>query len=262
MNKPKILITSVRDQSKRMETASKNVTERYGILFVHGIVGNNRIFDFLRPLISPNQGRYVIKNVELNGHGGNALDFSRASMSQWKTQVEEAVTDLGKQCEKIVAIGHSMGCLLVMEQASKNRMAGLFLLNPPMRIKLRLQLFTNALKVITGNTLQDPVASAAKEAYGISLDFNPLHYYGWHKRYIELFAEIIRAKKSLLPDIDCPVKVILSRRDEMVSLSSAEVFKELSNFNVTILPDSTHYYYSAKDRELICREFTSFMSNL
>ena len=37
--------------------------------------------------------------------------------------------------------------------------------------------------------MNDKVATAAKSAYGVSLDFNPLHYYGWTKRYLELFEE-------------------------------------------------------------------------
>lgn len=59
---------------------------RRGIMFVHGIVGNNRIFDFLKPLVPEN---YQVRNVDLQGHGGDALAFSRTSMSRWKAQVKE-----------------------------------------------------------------------------------------------------------------------------------------------------------------------------
>lgn len=80
-------------------------------------------------------------------------------------------------------------------------MSGLFLLNPPMKIRLSASLFRNAIKVATGQTENDPVAQAAKEAYGISLDFNPFHYYGWPKRYSKLFTATRRVKESVLPQI-------------------------------------------------------------
>lgn len=242
-----------------MEVISKGIIEKCGILFVHGIVGNNRIFDFLQPLVPDN---YKIRYVKLNGHGGDALAFSRASMTQWKSQVEEATIDLRTRCNRIIGVGHSMGCLLIMNQASANRLSGLFLLNPPMHVRPRLKLLTNALKVASGNTQYDPIASAAKEAYGISLDLNPLHYYGWLMRYLELFAEIKRVRTKVLHHIPCPVQVILSRMDEMVSMTSANVFNRYPDVRTIILPESTHYYYSAKDRELISNKFADFMATL
>lgn len=264
---------------------------KYGIIFVHGIVGNLRIFHFLMPLltgsltstasapenlvsatpISDNfvsgvsvpdtsmSDDYVVKSITLDGHGGNANDFSRASMKRWKVQVQETVNDLSKQCSRIIGVGHSMGCLLLLDQASKGHMSKLFLLNPPMVIRPKLGLFRNAFKVAIGQTQNDPVAAAAKDAYGVSLDFNPLHYYGWPQRYLELFSEVRRVRKEVLKSVRCPIRVFLSKNDEMVSASSGNVFIVLPNVKVMLLPNSTHYYYSPSDREIICREFKDFL---
>lgn len=228
-----------------------------GIVFVHGIVGNNRIFDFLKPLVPDD---YEVAYVALQGHGGDALGFSKASMSRWKEQVEEAVMNLSAKCHTVIGVGHSMGTLLLMEQAAKGRLSGLFLLNPPMHIMPKSGLFTNIFKVATGNLFDDPVASAAKDAYGISLDCNPLHYYGWPRRYIELFTEIKRVRECIVLQLQCPISVILSERDEMVSPASAEVFKPMANATITMLPHSTHYYYPSEDQRLITTAFRSFIS--
>lgn len=228
------------------------------IVFVHGIVGNNKIFDFLQPLVS---ATCEVKSVVLKGHGGDALAFSRASMAEWKAQVEEAVTEMSGRHERIIGVGHSMGCLLLMDQAVRIRLAGLFLLNPPMRVKPHFALLINALKVAIGYTKRDPVAQAAKEAYGISIDFNPLHYYGWPERYIELFLEIRRIRKEVLSRIECPIVAFLSDNDEMVSLSSEKELGKLSNSTTIRLRASTHYYYSAADREKICQEFRAFCNH-
>ena len=240
-----------------MEAISKGTNGKTALIFVHGIVGNNRIFDFLQPLV---QDKYEVEYVELKGHGGNALDFSHASMSQWKNQVERRVENLSARFSNVVGIGHSMGCLLLMGPAALGHLSGLFLLNPPMRITPKIHLFSNIFKVAMGNMLKDKVATAAKSAYGVSLDFNPLHYYGWPKRYLELFAEVKRVREIVIPDLQIPVDVILSRCDEMVSPSSAEVFTNLPDVNITILPNSTHYYYPAEDRKIIVDEFHQFLS--
>lgn len=229
-----------------------------GIVFVHGIVGNNRIFDVLGPLVPEDcKARYV----ELKGHGGDALGFSRASMSEWRAQAREAIAELSGQCENIVGVGHSMGCLLLMEQAAQGALAGLFLLNPPLRLRLRQSLLSNVLKVATGRVKDDPMAQAAQDAYGISIDLNPWHYYGWPRRYLELFQEMRRVRKTVLSRIKCPITALLSVNDEMASLSSAREFEKLPNASTILLPASTHFYYSPDDRERIRVAFTSSISN-
>lgn len=228
-------------------------------MFVHGIVGNNSIFDFLQPLI-PEDCR--VQFVILEGHGDNALAFSRASMDGWKRQVEDAVSDMARHCTIVLAVGHSMGCLLLFEEIFKGKVTAAFLLNPPLRLRLRSRLFVNAVKVALGKTDKDEVAKAAKEAYGITLDKNPLHYYGWPKRYLELFAEIRRIRRLLPSEVSVPVCAILSAKDEMVSVSSADVLKNTSAAMVTVLPGSHHFHYTAADRRLICEEFSEFLSSI
>ncbi len=232
--------------------------EQRGFVFVHGIVGNNRIFDFLVPLI-PEGCR--VKWVVLEGHGGDALGFSRASMDGWKRQVAEAVSEMRAVCEEVIGVGHSMGCLLLLEEAFKGNLAGLFLLNPPIKLQIRARLFVNSLKVALAMTEKDEVAKAAKEAYGITLDANPLHYYGWPNRYLELFAEIRRIRRLLADGIPCPSTAILSCKDEMVSLTSAEIFENAKGVNVILLPDSHHYHYSEEDRRVISDAFKTFLKD-
>ena len=231
--------------------------ERYGIIYIHGIVGNNRIFDFLKPLVPT---CFESMTLTLKGHGGDALDFSRSSMSEWKVQVESALADMKSRCEHILAVGHSMGCLLLMDQCAKGNVSGLFLLNPPIRISPRLALFSNAIKVAIGRT-DNPVTQAAKKAYGVSLDFNPFHYYGWPLRYLELFKEIRRVRNKVLPDISCHVQALLSANDEMVALTSVNELGKMVNITITTLPDSTHYYYSPADRLVILNQFKDFLSS-
>ncbi|MDE6285800.1 MAG: alpha/beta fold hydrolase [Muribaculaceae bacterium] len=238
-----------------MTTAAK----RIGLLFIHGIAGNNSIFEMLHPLA---QQAADTEYILLEGHGGNALDFSRTSMKRWKAQVYEAVAEFSGRCDSVVIVGHSMGCLFALEQAAKGRVAALFLMNPPLRIRPTLGALRNAFGVAMGLTHSRPVAAAAKKAYGISLDFNPFHYYGWPVRYMELWREAGRIREAVVSEVKCPVKVILSRLDEVVSLSSAEAFKNKCNAAVKVLAESSHYYYPDCDRERIIALFADLLKEV
>ncbi|MDE5556053.1 MAG: alpha/beta fold hydrolase [Muribaculaceae bacterium] len=227
-----------------------------GIVFVHGIVGNSHFFDFLMDAVP--KGCKII-SLTLEGHDGDALAFSKASMRSWKRQVEEATDSLAKECKRIVIVAHSMGTLFALDQGARNRADALFLLNPPMRIRLTRRLFLNPIKVMLGITT-DPITMAARDAYGISLDYNPLHYYGWPRRYFELFSEIKRVRK-VIDNVRIKTRVFIAGRDEMVSPSSVDYFKPLKNCRLWQLPDSGHYYYTPSDRELILRQFSSLMAD-
>lgn len=228
-----------------------------GVLFVHGIVGNSHFFDFLMTALPP--GCKII-NITLEGHGGDALAFSKASMHNWKRQVEEATDSLTKECDSVVIAAHSMGTLFALDQGAHGKTDALFLLNPPMRIRLTQRLFLNPIKVMLGMTT-DPITMAARDAYGISLDYNPLHYYGWPRRYIELFSEIRRVRQ-FIGKVCVKTRVFVAGRDEMVSPSSTDFFTPLKNCKLWHLPESGHYYYTLSERELIIREFSSLMTEV
>ena len=230
---------------------SRTEVNREAILFVHGIVGNSRFFDFLQPLVPSG---VATRSLTLAGHDSDALAFSRASMKQWRRQVAEAVDELRRAYGRVTIVAHSMGTLFAIEQAAQGAVDALFLLNPPLRIRLTRRLFVTPVKVLLGRT-SDPVTAAATAAYGVSLDYNPLHYYGWPARYLELFAEIRRVRR-MIGGVKCPTTVFVAACDEMVSPRSATYFTALTDSNITTLPTSGHYYYSPTDRTTITRAFS------
>ncbi len=229
-----------------------------GILFIHGIVGNNRIFNFLTPYIPEGCD---VSWLTLCGHGGDALAFSRASMERWKAQVSEAVGQMRDRCRKVIVVAHSMGCLFAIAEALKGMTDALLLLNPPMKIRLTKRMFTNAAKVAVGRTHHDPIAQSALAAYGIALDRNPLHYYGWPARYLELFAEIRNVRRLLsCVTLRCATRVFLSAKDEMVSVRSASYFSNQPDCRLSVLNDASHYYFTASAQAEIGREFSTMLS--
>ncbi|MCM1068139.1 MAG: alpha/beta hydrolase [Muribaculaceae bacterium] len=239
-----------------MPTISTSSSEHpVAVLFVHGIAGNERIFDLIRPLVPMEWEQCCII---LEGHGSDALAFSRASMEQWRQQVAQAVVGLRGRGRRVLIAAHSMGCLFALAHACCGEADGLFLLNPPLRVRVSPRFFLNSVRVAAGSG--DARALAGKENYGVSIDLNPLHYYGWPRRFLELFAEI-RLTRSLLAShtLDVPAEVFLGSSDELVSVRSAEPFASQPCCRVHLLPHSGHYYYPAADSDAIRSEFCTFV---
>lgn len=228
------------------------------VLFIHGILGKPDFFDFLRPCI-PSEGFHT-EDILLEGHCDSPRAFGNASMARWRGQVSEAVESIRSSGSRTLIVAHSMGTLFAIDNAVKGKVDALFLLNPPLSIRLTCRMPVTSFKVMTGKT-DDPLSVAAKEAYSISVDKNPLHYLGWIPRYIELFAEIFRTR-PLARRLAVHSRVYLSEHDELVSPKSARWFPSRDNISVDILHESSHYFYADTDRKRIISDFSHFLNNL
>ena len=87
-------------------------------IFIHGIVGSpNHFDDFIFHVPS----NYSIYNILLEGHGKSVKDFSKASKTKWEKQVENLVHRLSTMYDNIYLVAHSMGTLLSIQNAIKNK---------------------------------------------------------------------------------------------------------------------------------------------
>ena len=227
------------------------------ILFIHGILGKPDYFRFLYPYIPDG---YSYTDILLEGHGSDPSAFAHASMKRWRRQVADAVDTLRKDGSSLVIAAHSMGTLFAIDNAIKGNADALFLLNPPLSLRVTRRLLTTPLKILRGN-INDEWTLAAKEAYSISDDRNILHYAGWIPRYIELFGEI-RRTRAIINKLTTPTHVFLSAHDEMVSPGAAALFPCSSAIETSILPESGHYRYAPTYRAAVGRDFSEFLSRL
>lgn len=222
------------------------------ILFVHGILGTPDHFELFLPLVPPN---WSIYNVLLKGHGGSVKDFSAASMAEWKQQVHEALQLLLATHSKVIIAAHSMGTLFAIQEAIDNPIAALFLLNVPLKVRIRFRLLKTVWRVFRGNIKQsDAWSLAAERAYGIDRDNHIWRYVGWLPRYIELFSEIRKTRK-IAYKLAVPCQIYLSSQDEMVSPKSDKAFEKNTYVTVKMLTSSGHFYYSPEDQQLLYNDF-------
>ncbi len=237
----------------------KKGDQEYAVLFIHGILETSKFFDFLKPSIPKNCKAYFL---QLKGNKGSVRDFSAASMRIWKMQVKAAVKKLLNENQKLIIAAHSMGALLAIEEAVKNPSVRLYLINTPLKIQITLPMLITCFKIFLDKVdPKDKWILAAKKSYGIEKDRNIFHYIGWIPNYLDLFSEI-SCVKGLLKGLTAPCISYFSLNDEMVSVKSADFFKNCPKTKVKLLKHSGHYYYSEKDTEIMCMDFINVCHGL
>ena len=228
------------------------------VLMLHGILGSPAHFRRFEPIVP---ARMSVVNLLLDGHGGRAADFSRTSMQKWKRQVEAEVRELARTHCRIMILGHSMGTLLALHAAQREaKVAGLFLLAPPLKICIRLRALTNAIRLAFDRICEDdPAAAALRDCTSVQLTRCLPVYLGWIPRYVELLHESVSARRGYA-DLDVPCRTYLSGRDELVSLKSRRWLDGDPGTAVFVLEGSSHSYYTPDDTAFLRTEFARFLS--
>lgn len=229
---------------------------KVAVLFIHGILGSPIHFAPFYPEV-PSSWTKI--RLVLDGHGKKAKDFSKTSMAKWKKQVKDTVQELRKDHSKILLVCHSMGTLFGIQEAVKGNISGLFLLNPPLKVKITGRLFKTVFSIYFGKVKEDDrITKAAENGCSIEKDPNPFHYIGWIPRYLELFREIRRTRKEIRK-LKTETLAYLSADDEMVSMKSMRYLKDNPNVHTTILKESCHFYYSDNDLSLLLHDFRTLV---
>lgn len=127
-----------------MHTAFRRETgARTTILMVHGIMGSPDQFRFLADAI---ESRNAESNVQIDyfcvllpGHGGSVRDFASARAADWKNFIHETVCELRLLHERLIFVGHSMGCLLGLIENECAPLDGMLLISCPLRLRASLR---------------------------------------------------------------------------------------------------------------------------
>ncbi len=227
------------------------------VLFIHGIAGTpNHFKDFL-PLVPK---EFSVYNILLNGHGGKTEDFSKTSMKKWENQVDFTVSDLLKTHEKIIIVAHSLGTLLAIEQAVKEkRIEKLFLLAVPIKLFVKPIALFSAFRIYLGNVPEsNEKLVAMKNCCGIEISKNLLKYLGWIPRFLELFGKIGETRK-IIGNLKTNCMIFQSFDDELVSKKSIKYLEEKTSASINVLEKSGHYYYEKNNFDYLLGELRKFI---
>lgn len=227
------------------------------VLMIHGIAGSPAHFRELLPAVPEDWSVY---NILLEGHGKTAADFGAASMKKWKDQVANVLGQLLERHEKIVIVAHSMGTLFAIQSAVDypGRIAALFLLAVPLRVRLTPETVTGGLRIALGKTEGHATATAMAEDCSIRCDGPLYQYLSWTPRFLELLEEIRRVRE-LLPRLRVPCLAFQSEADELVSVEAARDLERNRRIRVTRLKDSGHFAYGVADAALLRSELQKIL---
>ena len=223
------------------------------VVFVHGIIGTPDHFKELIPLLPEN---VTVVNVLLDGHGGSVKDFANSSMKKWEAQIENVLSELEKNHERILAVGHSMGTLLLMDALWNHpKIKAMFFLGSALAMGPKPLAVRNSLKVIYGKSENwDPLVISTNKSCSIMLEKNLFKYLSWIPRYLELFRKAARVRNNI-GEISIPCTFLQSEKDELVSKRSCKFIRRNPTMKLTKLPESYHFHYSDKDKNTVRKEF-------
>lgn len=218
-----------------------------GILFVHGIQGSPAQFSFLTERL-PEDIR--VRNLLLPGHGTDVKTFRRSGREQWLAAVRQTAEELRGQCDRMVFVGHSMGCLLGLETEREcpGTFSGMVLLCCPFHIRPTARYFRNSfLASRPERETDDAFVRAAREANSVTVE-HPVQYLSCMHPYLELLRLMRTVRKNGAAPA-CPVRFLFSEKDEIVSSRSARFVRERFGAEPEILPDCGHNWFSAEGKE-------------
>lgn len=226
------------------------------VVFIHGIVGTPDQFSPLLPLVPDS---WSVDNLLLPGHGGSVTDFSRSSMVQWRAHAAAHIDMLAATHRRIILVGHSMGTLFCIDEATKHpgQVAGLFLLAAPLRIFMKPSAAMQSLQVAFRIPGRSAASQAAFHACSVSTTPKLWQYLGWIPRYLELF-QASRQGRQQIKQVTVPTVAVQSARDELVSRRSCRCLEENSRIALHLLPHSRHFYYTPEDLPLLQQLFRDF----
>ncbi len=105
---------------------------RHGVLLIHGFTGLPVELRLLGDYL--NARGFTVLAIRLAGHGTTVEDLSRMDREDWMDSVRDGYAILSGLCDRISAVGHSMGAIFAMLLSLEQETAHVVSLCAPMMI--------------------------------------------------------------------------------------------------------------------------------
>ena len=230
-------------------TAS-SARKKTAVLFVHGIQGSPAQFQFLTRSL-PEGTAY--KNVLLPGHGGTVRQFRRSGRDAWARCVRKAAVELGQTNDRVIFVGHSMGCLLGLQAAMDGdlRFESMLLIACPFRLRLSLRALRSMAKAVSARPTDDPAVLAARKANSV----RARHFLAYCT-CLKPYADLLRLIRSIRTRKNKPllrVTAAYPEKDEIVAPASWRIAQNEWRFAPVLLPGCTHHYFTPEAQKTLQR---------
>jgi carboxylesterase len=164
---------------------------------------------------------YTVRLPLLPGHGGTWQDTNRTRWPQWYETIEHSFLELSERCERIFAVGLSMGGTLVTRLAEQHpdRIAGLVLVNPAYGTR---RIDAKFAPYISWAIKSRPAIGGDIKKPGVDED-------AADRTPVVAFASVQKLWKATVVDLGrvrAPILMYRSREDHVVDDLSAELLKK------------------------------------
>jgi esterase/lipase/1-acyl-sn-glycerol-3-phosphate acyltransferase len=154
-------------------------TRKIGVVLVHSYLAVPKEVRMLAEFLN-SKGLWVYA-PRLAGHGTSHRDLAQRSYQEWLLPVEKGYAILSNICDKVVLGGVSIGGCLALDLASRlERLAGVFAVCPPLRLKdystsfmPELDVWNRILARINGDALEREFFEFTSENPYVNYDKNP-----------------------------------------------------------------------------------------
>ncbi len=233
------------ETADRKEVGLKNI-----VLFVHGFMGSTKQFAYLTETVETCGWTHY--NLPLAGHNGSIREFARSSVENWKLCVQQTLQEISETYDQVVLVGHSMGGLLLIDNAGqyKPKVQHILAIALPLYTRLTLrELKTNLLFPFKKIPSNDLYLKAAREFCGIH-NISALNAAKLLPNSLNLL-KYLKYMRQHIGDFDIPTTVINSLGDELVSMKTLKHIRNNHNFHSITIEKSGHFFYEEAEQELI-----------
>lgn len=263
-----------------------------GVLLLHGLTG---VASEMRPIEKYLQGLgYETEAPTLDGHGASEKEMLDSSAKSWIASADAALEKLAKRCDNLVVLGLSMGASIsaILAHRHGSRISGLIMLSPTLKYDAMPTHENFDLRRCSG-LVHDliHVTSFACPWFGRTFYWTESPPYGLRderlqrqitkaleaaKRGEETKFGLFRTHflslsnmnlvtdefKNCAPEIRCPVFLISSLEDSLVSISNGtNAYAKLGSRNKSMaaLTGCDHVMTLDLQRKYVCRLVGEFM---
>lgn len=206
-----------------------------GCLLIHGFTSTPAELRLIAQNLS--KAGYTTHGILLAGHGTEPEDLLHINYEDWIESAQQGINHLKKHCKKIIVIGHSLGGLLALQMAARNKIDGVVTIAAalkPTNRKTRLAWFLKHFRTYT--SLPSKKSTSEQQKY-------LLHYPYFPIRAVAELQKLANHTKGILSQITTDALIIQTSDDQTVRPESADIIqRKLSSTNKECfwLEEGTH----------------------
>lgn len=252
---------------------------RVGFLLMHGLGGTPAELRFVGQGL--NRAGYSVLCPQLAGHGGSDLLLNTTTWQDWLQTAEDALDELKRNCDHVIAGGLSAGSILSLHLAARRKadIGGLVLFSPTFWPNgWATPWYSILFRLIRHKAVAHLFRTKIHAPYGIkderirrfvleSLQSEGRQFrdvFGRPGGTVWEFKTMAAAAKKLLADIDIPALICHSRQDDQSDLSNAFMLqrKLRGHVEMSVLSDCYHMITLDRQRSRIVDRTIAFAESL